>query len=208
MNSPIQAHDNDTWLQLLQGSRLEQEQALRDLRPLLLRGLKAAFRGRIVKGEKEFYELAEDFVQEALIQILNKIGTFRGNSRFTTWAHKICIRIALSELRRKRWLDRSLDLMLEQDTPLLQNAQPEPQNTVIEKMNMTWLRQIMAEELTEKQMMAMMALVVMEIPVEEAARRMETNRNALYKLLHDARKKLRIRMQKEGMADFFSEAKD
>ncbi|MCL4825239.1 MAG: hypothetical protein KJZ57_13575, partial [Anaerolineales bacterium] len=57
----------------------------------------------------------EEVTQEALLRILDRLHTFEGRSQFTTWAHKIAIRIALSELRRKRWRDSSLDELVDNE---------------------------------------------------------------------------------------------
>ena len=90
---------NQKWLEMLRGP--QREQALADLRALLMRGLRAALAGhrKITEGD------LDDFVQDALVRILDALDSFRGESRFTTWAHKIAIRVALTELRRRRWRD-------------------------------------------------------------------------------------------------------
>lgn len=77
------------------------EAALADLRVLLVRGLRAALRGRTGGVEPS----VEDFVQEALLKILDNLASFRGESRFTVWAQKICVRTAFAEMRRSRWRD-------------------------------------------------------------------------------------------------------
>ena len=99
---PIEERNNEEWLAALRGP--EKEAALGDLRGLLVRGLRAALHGRVGGVEPS----VEDFVQEALLKILDNLDSFRGESRFTVWAQKICVRTAFAEMRRSRWRDVSL----------------------------------------------------------------------------------------------------
>lgn len=78
---------------------------MEELRSILTRGLKAALKDR---APRQVDTPAEDFAQEALVKILDKLDTFRGESKLTTWAQKIAVRTALTELRRKRWENVSL----------------------------------------------------------------------------------------------------
>ncbi len=108
----MQQRTNDEWLADLGASGPAREDALADLRPILLDGLRRGLTNWVNTSGPEFAPMAEDFVQEALLKILANLETFAGRSKFTTWAHKITVRVALTELRRKRWQDRSLDDML------------------------------------------------------------------------------------------------
>lgn len=85
------------------------DDALADLQLILLAGLHRGLLNQINTNAPEFATQAEDFVQEALLKILDNLNSFAGRSQFTTWAHKIAISVALTELRRKRWQDASLD---------------------------------------------------------------------------------------------------
>lgn len=193
--------DNDAWLQALRTNGRERDAALADLARILRTGLGAALRGWTKTRGREFDELADDFVQEALVIIVRKADTFRGLSRFTTWAHKICVRIALTELRRARWKDVSLDSLMDQGAPLPPAAEAQtPDAQAIRKDAMTWMRRAIMEELSEKQRRAMTAIAFGGMPLEEVARRMDTNRNALYKLLHDARLRLKRRLERDGLS--------
>lgn len=190
---------NQEWLAELRGL---EEEALADLRALLVRGLRYAMAGRPAVTEADL----EDFVQEALLKILAGLDTFRGESRFTTWAQKIAVRVAFTELRRRRWKDVSLEDLIapysEGDlTPsILAEEAPSPEQRVTQEMLMEMVQRLIAEELTERQRQAMTAAVIGEMPLEEVARRMGTNRNALYKLLHDARQRLKKRMLARGLS--------
>ncbi len=182
----------------------EPDKALADLRVVLVRGLKAALAGRVSSG---FDPAAiEDFAQDALVKILRNLDSFRGESRFTTWAQRIAVRVAYTELRRKRWRDVSLQQVLERrensgrEDALLTDPTSSPERETAREMMLETLQRFIAEELTDRQREAMVAVMFEGMPLEEAARRMDTNRNALYKLLHDARKKLKKRLEAEGLS--------
>ena len=168
-------------------------EALEDLRVILLRGLRASLSTRI---QTDLDAITEDFVQEALLKILKSVDTFRGESRFTTWAQKIAIHVAFTELRRRRWKDVSLQDMIEtpdgeEYTPLIltdPSASPEKETTQNDLMRIVY--ELIETELTERQRTAIIAVLQGGVPLGEVAERMNTNRNALYKLIHDARKRL------------------
>ncbi|BBL78732.1 DNA-directed RNA polymerase sigma-70 factor [Rubrobacter xylanophilus] len=183
---------NEEWLAALRGP--EREEAVADLRALIVRGLKAAFGGRV----RGLETTTEDFAQDALIRVLGNLDSFRGESRFTTWAQKVAIRVAYTELRRRRWQDVSLQEIAEPAT--LADRTPTPERETARKTMVETLQHFISEELTERQRAALVAVMFEEMPLEEVARRMETNRNALYKLLHDARKKLKKRIEAEGLS--------
>ncbi|HNB53729.1 MAG TPA: sigma-70 family RNA polymerase sigma factor [Anaerolineales bacterium] len=190
---------NEQWLAELRGP--EQPQALADLRELLLRGLRAALGNRI---QRDLDHVMEDFVQDGIIKIMDNLDTFRGESRFTTWAQKIAVNAAFTELRRRRWQDISLQQMVEDQegnefTPAIltdPDATPEEQST--RRAMMTFVQKMIDEELTERQRQAIQAVIFNETPMEEVARRMNTNRNALYKLIFDARQNLHRKMAENG----------
>ncbi len=185
--------------------------ALAELRIILLRGLRRSLAGWVRTSGREFDTLAEDFAQEALLKVMANLGSFRGMSRFTTWAHKIAVRIALTELRRRRWQDVSLENLMDQGGAgmPLDSSEAGPEAHAERSASMAMLRGIMAEELTERQRVALNAVALRGLPLEEAARRMGTNRNALYKMIHDARLKLKRRLDRDGMTvqDLMSDTK-
>jgi RNA polymerase sigma-70 factor (ECF subfamily) len=182
---------NSEWIEEL--SDPVSEEALTDLRAILLRGLRASLSNRI---QTDLDAITEDFVQEALLKILKSIDTFRGESRFTTWAQKIAIHVAFTELRRRRWKDVSLQDMIEtpegeEYTPIILTdpaASPERETTQNDLMQIVY--ELIENELTERQRTAIVAVLQGGMPLGEVAERMDTNRNALYKLIHDARKRL------------------
>ncbi len=198
--SPADGRTNEEWLAALRGS--EQAVALEDLRGFLTRGLGYALSGRPNVRDADI----QDFVQDALLRILAALDSFRGESRFLTWAQKIAVHVAFTELRRRRWRDVSLEAVSPGtgDTDFVPETLAEqgdgPEQQAIQNDLLHAIRRIIAEELTGKQRQALVAILIYGMPPEEVARRMDTNRNAIYKLLHDARKRLRARMAAEGMS--------
>lgn len=184
----------------LQLSGLPEEAALEDLRSLLLRGLGYALASYRVTDND-----VEDFVQDGLVKILQNLDSYRGEARFTTWAQKICVRVALTALRRRRWQDVSLDdlvhnsEMADYTPPALTDTRLDPSQATAMQMLTATIYRLIAEELTDLQRTALMAVMQGEMPLQEVAERMGTNRNSLYKLLHDGRQRLKKRMLAEGL---------
>lgn len=198
------SRDNNTWLKDLRAGGAQRDAALTDLRALLLRALPQGLSTMLSPENPEFEFFVEDTAQETLLRVLNSLDTFEGRSQFTTWAYKIAARVALNELRRRKWRDVSLDRLTDaeaDDTPSHQFAsfEPSPESVVERADALQRVKQILAEELTERQRAAMDAIHMQGVPMEEVARRMGTNRNALYKLLHDARLRLKHRLEREGL---------
>lgn len=191
---------NEEWLTDLSGPN--QEQAIADLREILIRGLQYSLSTR-TRGDIE--ALVEDFVQEALIKILDNLDTFRGESKLTTWAQKIAIRVAYTELRRKRWQDVALEDLLPEDsgpdfTPaILTDTQSSPEEKTAQQLILETIMRVIEENLTDRQRDAIMAVMAGGMPLEVVAEKMGTNRNALYKLIHDARKRLKRELLAEGL---------
>ena len=197
----MEQRSNQEWLDALKSPGAERERALAELRALLLRGLNHALRGWRSTARRDFESLAEDFCQEALLRILDNLDSFEGRSRFTTWAHKIAVRVALTELRRKRWQDVSLDALVAEEgaESTMSSEEPGPETEVQRADMLAWVKRIMKEELTEKQRAALAAISFGGMPLEEVASRMDTNRNALYKVIHDGRVRLKRRLAREGL---------
>ena len=190
----LKESSNDQWLVALRGPT--RDEAIAELRVVLMRGLRAALGRQANRVESS----VEDFVQEALIKILDNLDSFRGESRFTTWAQKICVRTAFAEMRRSRWGDVSLDEAISQpEGSTAPDPQHDPELAATQTMIMERFRRFIDEELTDRQRTALLAALG-GMPLEAVADRMNTNRNALYKLLHDARKRLRRRMSAEMLS--------
>src|SRR5215203_2402168 len=190
----MQGRTNEQWLTELRGPN--PSEALADLYDLLVRGLRAALGGRAEAN-------IEDFAQEALLKITNNLDSFRGESRFTTWAQKIAMNVALTELKRRRWRDVSLQELFarrEAANRELADTQLSPEQLALQNTVLQELRRMVDDELTDRQQEAVVAVILEGMPVSEVARRMDTNQNALYKLLHDARRKLKRQMEASGLS--------
>ena len=176
----------------------EQADAMKSLREILLKGLRIALSGRGDVSEAHL----EDFAQEGLLRVLDKLDHFQGRSLFTTWAQSVTLNTAFAELRRKRWKDVSLEAMMEKGERL---AEPttlpddslgdhEDQFKVVSAM-----KKAIAEELTPKQRAAIHAELD-GMPFDQLCSLLGTTRNAGYKLLHDARKALKRHLEEAGIS--------
>jgi RNA polymerase sigma-70 factor (ECF subfamily) len=196
---------NDEWLSDLKSEGARRESALADLRAILLTGLPYAISRWLSPNNPQFDALVEEAVQEALLRVLDHLDTFEGRSQFTTWANKIAVRLAISDLRRQRWKDVSLDELLDKpDAPppakLMEAPGAGPEVASEQREMLALVQRLIANELTERQRQAMVAIGVRGMPLEEVARHMGTNRNAMYKLLHDARLRLKRALASKGLS--------
>ena len=174
---------NEEWLRALRAGGIEQEDALKDLRDRLLHGMRAYIAQdhgyRSVLAAKEATQIVEDCAQEALLIIRDKIDTFRGESRFTTWATTVTIRLLLAELRRRRWKTVSIESpRIGHDlgpAEALQTGNPEMavQQTEVWRM----LEKIIENDLTPRQRFVLIAGAFQGIPLDLIAERLGTNRD-------------------------------
>ena len=186
--------EKDDWVERLNSTGGSREDAIKELRGILLRGLTATVRNRY--GNKI---QAEDVVQDALMKILDKVDSFEGRSKFTTWAMTIAVRIAISEMRRKHFQDVSMDSLLTDNMQFepAASSEPSPGNEEEKTALLGKLRSLIDSNLTSKQREAMHSLLN-GMPVEVFAEKTGSNRNAVYKLIHDARIKLRQGFEQAG----------
>jgi RNA polymerase sigma-70 factor (ECF subfamily) len=194
---------NADWLQDLRAGGEEQTAALEELRAHLVKAARYALvrGGRVAHGAVD--QTAEDCAQDALVAILARLDDFRGDSRFTTWAYAFAVNMALVASRRVAWRHVSLDALLAQagssawiETADTRNAGPERSARRAEAW--TVVRDVIDRELTDRQRQALKAVVVDDVPLDELVRHWGSNRNAIYKLLHDARRRLRTRLEARG----------
>jgi RNA polymerase sigma-70 factor (ECF subfamily) len=200
---------NQDWLQDLNAGGASQEIAIADLRNILLRAAFYFFSRNLGDfaglSRDEILQRAEDCAQDALIAILQHLEDFRGDSKFSTWAYKFAINNALMAARRERWKGVSLDqLSVSGESTLSEwmlkdksdGVSPE-QSTLKDEIRET-IQDVIEGDLTDKQRQVLLLMVFNEVPLDEVARHMGTNRNAVYKLLHDARRKLKSSLQARG----------
>ncbi|MFN8481560.1 MAG: sigma-70 family RNA polymerase sigma factor [Anaerolineae bacterium] len=204
--SAVPTRTNEEWLEVLQTPGPEQTQALEELRDYLLRAVYvylSRHRSDLMHFDRdEIQQLAEDWAQEALLTILAKLDTFRGDSRFTTWAYRVVINLAASELRRRRWANLSLEGLTEndedEDSGSFEFAQESsgnnPESALQQRHVWDTLQHIIEQDLTERQRAVLVGSLVEGKPVEALAAQLSTNPNNIYKIMHDARKKLKQRL--------------
>lgn len=200
---------NQEWLADLTGSPDRQTAALADLRERLQKGIYyylSRERSDLQQlSPQDLQQMAEDLAQDATLRVMDNLDSFRGDSRFTTWATKIAVRLAISDLRRARYKDFRLeeltaegDLLpssLSGSTPL-----PTPEDAAERADVLTKIDKALSEALTDRQYQALTAVAMQGVPLEIVAEQMGTNRNALYKLVHDARRKLRTHLETQGLS--------
>jgi RNA polymerase sigma-70 factor, ECF subfamily len=193
--------DSRRWLHDLTATGHVRNDAVRRLHELLLRAARFEMSRRrhmfahLRGGDHD--DLAEQAADDALVAVLAKLDGFRGDSRFTTWAYKFALYEAAVKLRRRAWQER--ELPLEPDAwPAFASQALSPGEHLAESELLEALRVAIAERLSAHQREVLVAITLNGIPIDVLAERLNTTRGALYKTLHDARKKLRIELAAEG----------
>lgn len=187
--------EQDPWVQRLSVDAPQRDAAIAELRRYLTRGLNCSLKHR-------YGGLAQvdDIVQLALLKIIESIGGFKSRCRFTTWAMAIATRVGISELRRRCYRDVSLNLSAAEDEFQVEAVDPlgSAEDQVCRQNLLVLLQRLIVETLSEKQRLAIRGSLA-GLPVEEIAIRLQSNRNAIYKLIHDARLKLRQGFEASGV---------
>ena len=191
------------WLRSLRSDGREHDEAVERLHALLLRAARyecARRRPTIphLRGN-DLDDIANQAADDALVSILARLDSFRGASRFTTWAYKFALYEAAVKLRRRAWQGREVPLEPESwglfSSPALGPGAAAEQNELVGAV-----KEAISEVLTPDQRRVLVALAVNGGPIDVLAERLETTRGALYKTLHDARRKLRDHLEESGLA--------
>jgi len=189
------------WLEALSGTGYARDEAVARLHELLLRAARfeVARRRRSLPylrgGDHD--DLAQQSADDALVAILAKLSTFRGDSRFTTWAYKFALYEAAVKLRRRAWQDR--ELPLEPDSwPDIASRALSPADHASESELLNAIGDAIRDALSAHQREVLVAITLNDVPIDVLAERLNTTRGALYKTLHDARRKLRSRLAATG----------
>jgi RNA polymerase sigma-70 factor (ECF subfamily) len=194
--------DSTAWVEALSGSGHQRDDAIERLHALLLRAARfeVARRQRSLahNNARDLDDLAMQAADDALIAIMSKLDTFRGDSRFTTWAYKFALLEAAVKVRRRAWHGREVPLE-EDGWAKLPDRGASPGDHVETSELMVAVREAIAEALTPHQRATLVALTLNGVPIDVLAERLGTTRGALYKTLHDARKKLRARLADDGL---------
>ena len=184
----------EEWHLDLQTEGARGEAAVAHLHGLLLRAARfEVFRRRGSLSELsavELDELAQDAAADAAVSVLRRLGDFRGESSFRTWAYKFALLEAAVKVRRRAWRDREVTLEPEH-WETLAHAGPGPDDDAEYGELLEAVRDGIRTALTPHQRTVLVALAVDGVPIDVLAERLETTRGALYKTLHEARRRLR-----------------
>ncbi len=199
---------NQEWFDALSNQGMQQGEALEELRRLLLRAALYTLVTHLTDlqemSENERVALAEECAQEALMAVLGRLGDFRGDSKFTTWVYKFGVNIALSRSRRWRWKQVSLDDLADDEGTLdwlqrnerfqtADSEQPVRQKEVVEV-----IREVLHTQLTPRQRQTLKLIAFDNVPMDVVVQHLDSNRNAVYKSLHDARLKIKQQLIQRG----------
>jgi RNA polymerase sigma-70 factor (ECF subfamily) len=191
------------WLRCLRGSGREHDEAVARLHALLLRAARFECARRRpalphLRGN-DLDDIANQAADDALVSILARLDSFRGASRFTTWAYKFALLEAAVKLRRRAWQGR--EVPLEPETwALFSSAGIEPDESATQGELLTAVQHAIVDVLTPHQRRVLVALALNGVPIDVLAERLNTSRGALYKTLHDARRKLRAHLEGAGLS--------
>jgi RNA polymerase sigma-70 factor (ECF subfamily) len=194
--------ESSEWLRSLRDEGAVRDEALGRLHALLLRGARfEVSRRRAAMPQlrgNELDDIATEAADDALMSILRRLDDFRGASRFTTWAYKFALLEAAVKLRKRAWQGR--EVPLDGDTwSVFSSGDPQPDARVEQTELLTTLQTAIGEVLTERQRHVLVALALDGVPIDVLADRLGTTRGALYKTLHDARRKLRRHLESCGL---------
>jgi len=194
--------ESRAWLRELRSTGRERDDAVARLHALLLRAARfevsrrRALASHLRPGELD--EAALEAADDALVSVLRRLDDFRGLSRFTTWAYKFALLEAAVKVRKRAWQGRELPLEPE-DWDAFPSANVSPEREVEQRELLGAVRGAIDGVLTPHQRTVLIALAVNGVPIDVLAERLGTSRGALYKTLHDARRKLRAELGANGL---------
>jgi RNA polymerase sigma-70 factor (ECF subfamily) len=205
---PLLDAESREWLRSLRAGGATRDGAVARLHALLLRGARFEVARRRpalphVRGD-DLNDIALEAADDALVSVLARLDSFRGASRFTTWAYKFALLEAAVKLRKRAWQDR--EIPLEPETwSLFSSARLEPDAELEQTELLATVQGAINEVLTPHQRRVLVALALNGVPIDVLAERLSSTRGALYKTLHDARRKLRKHLQECGLSLEFLE---
>lgn len=190
------------WVVVLSTPGPRREAAITELHGLLLRAARFEVSRRSATfpqlNGSDHDDLARQSADDAMMSILRRLGEFRGQSRFTTWAYKFAVIEAGAKVRRHAWRGREIPL----DTArwaLMTDSEPTPHQRAEARDLLAAVRVEIEQALTPHQRQVLVAIALHEVPIDVLADRLDTTRGALYKTLHDARQKLRAALAARGL---------
>jgi RNA polymerase sigma-70 factor (ECF subfamily) len=201
--SPELDADSRRWLRELRADGAAKERALADLHALLLRATRFEVARRRpllphVRGD-DLDDLAVQAADDALMSVLRRLDDFRGVSRFTTWAYKFGLLEAAVKLRKRAWQGKEIPLA-DEAWSAFSDASAQPDLEAEQGELLATVRQAIDEILTDHQRRVLVALAIDGVPIDVLAEQLGSTRGALYKTLHDARRKLRAELEACGLA--------
>ena len=193
--------DSARWVEDLSGTGSRHDEAVERLHALLLRGARfeVARRRRALGelGTLEIDDLATQAAGDAAVAILRKLPSYRGDSRFTTWAYKFALLEAAVKVRRRAW--QGHEVPLEADGwDRLADRRTAPDVDAETAELLAAVAGAIAGALTPHQRTVLVAITLNDVPIDVLAERLSTTRGALYKTLHDSRRKLRADLLANG----------
>jgi RNA polymerase sigma-70 factor, ECF subfamily len=188
--------DSQAWVAALGAPGPDRDAACARLHDLLLRAARFELRRRGTRVDVD--DLALQAADDALVAILAKLHTFRGQSRFTTWAYKFALLEAGVRARRRAWQGREVP-MPDDGWALLAHAGHGPGADAETAELLGAVRDAIGAVLTPHQRAVLVAITLQDVPIDVLAERLGTTRGALYKTLHDARRKLRTELERQGL---------
>jgi RNA polymerase sigma-70 factor, ECF subfamily len=199
---PVLDPESRGWVAALAGHGPDHEAALDRLHALLLRAARFELGRRQSQlaglSGAERNDLAVQAADDAMMAVLARLDDFRGLSRFTTWAYKFALLEAASKARRVAWRHRELPRPPE-DWLALADPGGRPEAAAEHAELLAALRTAVAEQLTPQQREVLLTVVAGRVPLDVLAERRGTTRGALYKTIHDARRKLRAHLAQAGL---------
>jgi RNA polymerase sigma-70 factor, ECF subfamily len=205
---PLLDAESREWLRSLRAGGLTRDEAVARLHALLLRGARFEVARRRpalphVRSDN-LNDIALEAADDALVSVLARLDSFRGASRFTTWSYKFALLEAAVKLRKRAWQGR--EIPLEPETwSLFSSAGLEPDAELEQTELLATVQSGINEVLTPHQRRVLVALALNGVPIDVLAERLNSTRGALYKTLHDARRKLRKHLQECGLSLEFLE---
>lgn len=186
----------------LSGDGPDREAAVVELHALLLKAARFEVdrrRGSLSHLHGDDHEsLAQQSADDALMAVLAKLDQFRGESRFTTWAYKFALLEAGVKARRRAWQGHEVPIE-DEAWARLADAGADVDQDVETRELIAALRTEIERSLSARQREVLIAVALNDVPIDVLAERLSTTRGALYKTLHDARKKLRQALAKRGL---------
>jgi RNA polymerase sigma-70 factor (ECF subfamily) len=199
MRTPSAAEPD--WVEALSTPGRARDDAVERLHALLLRAsrFEVARRRRALGYVRDrLDDVATQAADDALMAIMAKLDTYRGESRFTTWAYKFAVLEAGTKVRRRAWQEREVPLE-EEGWSRLPDRRAAPAGDLETVELLGAVRDAIADALTPHQRAVLVAVTLNDVPIDVLAERLATTRGALYKTLHDARKSLRARLAEQGL---------